>query len=290
MHKIATIVGLVAIALPGFAADQLRLKDGRSYNGQFISGSTTQVVFEDENGTRRRFQVREVDSLTFDASANSAFGTSSTRSTQTADSDRRAPYGNERIGSSDRYANTTNRTRSAADRAVIIPEGSEIQVRVNEEVDSRTAAEGRSYSAEIYRDIVDQNGSVLITRGSNAELVIREMKQGGTTGSPQLVLDLQSVVVNGQRYLVSTTDVGQSNREGIGANRRTAEMVGGGAALGTLLGAIAGGGKGAAIGAIAGAAAGGAVQVITKGDQVRVPAETILTFDLDQPLRLETAR
>ncbi len=63
-------------------------------------------------------------------------------------------------------------------------------------------------------------------------------------------------------------------------------MVGGGAALGTLLGAIAGGGKGAAIGAVAGGAAGGTAQVLTRGKQVRVPAETILSFQLEKPLHL----
>jgi len=63
-------------------------------------------------------------------------------------------------------------------------------------------------------------------------------------------------------------------------------MVGGGAALGTLLGAIAGGGKGAAIGAVAGAGAGGTAQVLTKGKTVKVPAETILRFQLDRPLHL----
>lgn len=64
-------------------------------------------------------------------------------------------------------------------------------------------------------------------------------------------------------------------------------MVGGGAALGTLIGAVAGGGKGAAIGAITGAAGGAAIQVLTRGKEVNVPAETVLTFRLDQPWRLE---
>jgi outer membrane lipoprotein SlyB len=85
---------------------------------------------------------------------------------------------------------------------------------------------------------------------------------------------------------VSTADIEQRDANGIGKNRRTAEMVGGGAVLGTLLGAIAGGGKGAAIGAVAGAAAGGGVQVLTKGHEIRVPAETVLNFRLDQPLHL----
>lgn len=79
-------------------------------------------------------------------------------------------------------------------------------------------------------------------------------------------------------------------RPGPGANRRTAKWVGGGAALGTLIGAIAGGGKGAAIGAAVGAAGGATTQVLTKGSEVKVPAETMLTFQLDQPLRLEAAQ
>jgi len=55
-----------------------------------------------------------------------------------------------------------------------------------------------------------------------------------------------------------------------------------------LLGAIAGGGKGAAIGAVAGAAAGGTTQVLTRGKEVKVPAESTLRFKLDKPLRLES--
>ena len=104
------------------------------------------------------------------------------------------------------------------------------------------------------------------------------------------VLDLDSVRVNGRRYVVNTVDVKTNDPNGIGKNRKTAEMVGGGAVLGTLLGAIAGGGKGAAIGAIAGAAAGGGVQVLTKGHEIRVPAETVLNFRLEEPLNLREAR
>jgi len=54
--------------------------------------------------------------------------------------------------------------------------------------------------------------------------------------------------------------------------------------LGAIIGAIAGGGKGAAIGTIAGAGAGGAVQVLTHGQQIRIPSETTLDFRLEAPL------
>jgi outer membrane lipoprotein SlyB len=116
--------------------------------------------------------------------------------------------------------------------------------------------------------------------------VIRRIEEGGTLRSGNLILDLDSVRINNRRYAVSTSDIEAGTQKGLGANRRTAEMVGGGAALGTLLGALAGGGKGAAIGAVAGAAAGGGVQILTKGSEIKVPAEAYLDFKLDEPLYL----
>jgi outer membrane lipoprotein SlyB len=82
----------------------------------------------------------------------------------------------------------------------------------------------------------------------------------------------------------------QRGKAGVGANRRTAEYTGGGAAIGAIIGAIAGGGKGAAIGAGAGAGAGALTQVLTKGSAIRVPAETILMFKLDRALRVVKAQ
>ncbi len=76
----------------------------------------------------------------------------------------------------------------------------------------------------------------------------------------------------------------------MGANKRTAEYTGGGAAIGAIIGAIAGGGKGAAIGAGSGAGAGAITQMVTKGGSIKVPVETVLTFKLDKPLRVVAAR
>jgi hypothetical protein len=54
--------------------------------------------------------------------------------------------------------------------------------------------------------------------------------------------------------------------------------------VGAIIGAVAGGGKGAAIGAGAGAGAGTVAQVATSGQKVKVPAETRLTFTLQNPI------
>jgi hypothetical protein len=270
MGKFAAAVCLLALPLIGLAADRITLKNGATYQGQFISGTSRQIVFTDQNGTRRTFALGDVDAIDFDTSLST-------------------PPASSQGATSRRSADRADRTRTVREMYVI-PETAEIQVRANEDIDSRTATEGRTYSAEIYQDVPTEDGSIAIPRGAQADLVIREIKEGGTVSSPQLVLDLQSVRIDGRRYLISTEDLEQSGRAGIGKNRRTAEMLGGGAALGGLLGALAGGGKGAVIGAVAGAAAGGAVQVLTKGDRVRVPAETVLKFELDEPARLELVR
>jgi len=179
---------------------------------------------------------------------------------------------------------TSSGTQANTASDVTIPAGTAVSVRTNEAVDSRTASEGQAYSAMVVDDVKGSSGEILVPKNSDAQLIIRKVDTGGTTGSPELTLDLNSVTVNGRRYMVSTADVSKKSNSGIGKNKRTATMVGGGAALGTLLGAIAGGGKGAVIGAIAGAAAGGTAQVLTKGKEVKVPAETVLKFQLDQPI------
>ena len=165
-----------------------------------------------------------------------------------------------------------------------IPVGTQIAVRTNDAIDVRNSSDGRIYSGVVDRDVRDANGNVAIPRGSNAELIVRNI------ASRNLALDLESVDVNGHRYVVSTNDVTRTgSKQGVGENKRTAKYVGGGAVLGSIIGAIAGGGKGAAIGAAVGAAGGAGTQVLTRGGSVRVPSESILTFRLDQPLNVGRA-
>jgi hypothetical protein len=169
-----------------------------------------------------------------------------------------------------------------------IPAGTNLEVRTNEAINSKDSAEGRTYQAEISTEVIGNNGQVLIPKGSQAELVVLEMREKSGVRGAGLQLGLQSVAVNGARYLVVSREVEQSS--GLGTNRRTAEMVGGGAALGTLIGAATGGGKGAVIGGLVGAAAGAAAQVLTQGNEVRIPAETVMTFRLNEAMRLQPTR
>ena len=168
-----------------------------------------------------------------------------------------------------------------------LPSGTRISVRSNEAIDSARASEGQTFSAEVTDDVRNAEGKVLIPDGAHAQIVIRSAAAGGKfKGQADLILDLATVSVDGKQYAVSTRDVEEKGHQGLGKNKRTAEFVGGGAAIGGVLGAIFGGGKGAAIGAGAGAGGGVLAQAATKGGSIKVPAETILTFKLDAPLKV----
>jgi hypothetical protein len=175
-------------------------------------------------------------------------------------------------------------------RTRVLAAGTDIPVRNEETIDSAKAVEGQVYDAEIASDVRDADGAVVIPRGSNAHLVIKSATKGGRfRGSSDLVLDLVSVSIEGQQYQLDVSDISAKGRSGIGGNQRTGEFVGGGAAVGAIIGAIAGGGKGAAIGGGSGAGAGALTQILTKGS-IRVPAETIMTFRLDSPLKVVESR
>lgn len=161
-----------------------------------------------------------------------------------------------------------------------IADGTTVSVRTNETIDAKKS-DGRVFTGVVDQDVTDANGNVAIPRGSNAELIV-------TQGSnKELSLDLESVTVNGQRYAVTAdpSQISSGERDGIGKNKRTGVFIGGGTAIGAIVGAIAGGKKGAAIGAAAGAGAGAGTQVLTRGKAVKVPAESLLTFRLQQTLQ-----
>src|ERR1051325_1492697 len=139
-----------------------------------------------------------------------------------------------------------------------IGEGTEIKVRTDTAVPAHPTA-GAVYTATVSDDVPGTSGAVVIPRGSRARLGAAPTNDGKET-----LRDLRPVTVNGRRYDLSAAGGGKSTGSaGIGANTRTAKYVGGGAAVGAVLGALLGGGKGAAIGALVGGAGGAGAQVLT---------------------------
>jgi len=251
---IATAMSLCVGSLAAIAsADTLVMRDGTRVQGTVVGIAARTITFRHADGVSRRYSTSQVEALEF------------------LSAERANP-------------------RAMSGRSLEAPAGTELVVRTVETIDSRNAGADQAFSAIVEQDVTNASGHVIIPERSSAQLVIRQMSSGGATGSPEMVLDVQSITVDGRRYLVSTTDVLQESDTGIGKNKRTAEAIGGGAALGTIIGAIAGGSKGAAIGVLVGAAGGAGAQVLTRGRDVRIPAETILKFRLDKPVTLQPER
>lgn len=158
----------------------------------------------------------------------------------------------------------------------VLPKDTEIKVKTNTAIPAKPPASAK-YGATVSSDIKDSSGSLVIPRGSSALLV-------AVPADKDTNLDLRSVTVNGQRYVLSGQEK-SSAPGGLGANKRTGKYVGGGAAIGAVLGAIFGGAKGAAIGAVAGGGAGAGTQVYT-GRKKELPPESELSFKLAQDLAM----
>ncbi len=258
------------------------MRDGSTLTGVITATSPAQITLTGDDDVTHTLPTKQVKSIAYDEATAAP--------PEPATAHTRPPASSSRLDSGHENHYHPSQTEIQT-KTYVLAAGTEVPVRSEETIDSAKAVEGQTYAAEIADDVRDPNGDVVIPRGSNAQIVIRSASKGGRfRGTSDLVLDLQSVTVEGQQYLISTSDIQERGTSGIGVNRRTGEFTGGGAALGAIIGAIAGGGKGAAIGAGAGAGAGVLTQVLTKGASIRVPAETILTFKLDKPVRIVAAK
>ncbi len=172
---------------------------------------------------------------------------------------------------------------SAPDAGVILPAGTRLVVRMIDGVDSERNTVGQTFAASLDEPVLIDDQPA-IPRGADVVVKLVDHKQSGKlAGRTVLTLDLVSVKVNGRMVDVNTETVSeQSSSRG----KRTAKMAGGAGALGAIIGAAAGGGKGAGIGAVAGAAAGAGAEVLTKGQRVRIPSETKLTFILENQVQI----
>ncbi len=161
----------------------------------------------------------------------------------------------------------------------VLPKGSEIKVRTDSAIPAKPT-NGTAFTASVADDVKDNTGNIVIPRGSRARLVAEPTQDGKDTA-----LDLRSVTVNGRSYMLQSPGSNKAGGSGLGANKRTAKYVGGGAAVGAVLGALMGGGKGAAIGAMVGGAGGAGAQVL-RGKKNGLPAETELSYKTAEDLQM----
>jgi hypothetical protein len=269
--RVAT-VAIVFVSL--CAADSLTLRSGKVIDGQYLGGDARQVRMA--VGDRvETFEIDDIASLQFG-------GAQRVSQSQDRDRDRDRDRGGSTSQERDR-GGFASQQPPAQVSGLQIPTGTPVTVRTIDAIDSERARLGETFRCSVDEPVMVGDQTV-IPRGADAVAKLVEDKQSGKfEGKTVLTLALQQVMVNGRMVDITTGDVSEASSSRGG---RTAKVVGGTTALGAIIGALAGGGKGAAIGAASGAAVGGAAQVMTKGQQVKIPSETRLTFTIQQPVQL----
>jgi len=263
---------VLGAALAGAAAaDTLELRDGRVLQGKYLGGTQATLRFE-VNGEVQAFSTNDVVALTFTR------GTSQPQAVA-------PPPAPAAPAPAPAVAVQPNHMASAQGNygsgSVTIPAGQSLLVRMIDGVDSSKNHVGDIFHASLETDL-NVNGQLVARKGTDVYGRLATAEAAGKfAGKSELQLELTRMVIDGHDYPLISSDY---NVQGKGRGGDTAKKVGGGAVLGAIIGGIAGGGKGAAIGAAAGGGAGATVQVLTHGQQVKVPSETLLEFRLQQPV------
>lgn len=258
-HSLVVVIGLLTSVA---WADTLELKNGSVIKGKFAGGTENEISFQ-VGSSVQKYDLADIASLQFDSgtiAADPAVRPLSFRSTD---------------------ATATIDTQAATN--VTIPAGTHISVRTIDGIDSAKNRPGDRFQASLEEPLI-VNGNVVAAKGADVYGRLTESKKSGTfSGKSELQLELTGIVVNGQTVPLVTGDY---ELQGKSRGASTAKRTVGGAALGGIIGAIAGGGKGAGIGAAVGGGAGAGSEIITKGDQVKVPSETLLDFTLQQEVTI----
>lgn len=166
----------------------------------------------------------------------------------------------------------------------VLPEGTTLEVRLNESVSSEKNRQGDSFSATLENELV-VDGKVVASKGSRVSGTLSEVQPSGKVqGRARLKMTLESITLGGTEYQIESSDI---TLEAEGSKGKDATMIGGGAGVGAVIGAITGGKKGAAIGGLIGAGAGTAGVLLTKGETVELPVEQLLGFRLERPVQVE---
>ncbi len=253
---ICAVIVALCVAVVAAQADSLELKNGSLIKGKFMGGTQANITFQ-VGSSVQSYDVADIRSLRFDSEAQ---GTSPS------------------IPSKQPVAPSAEKDEVAtASPSVTIPAGTRISVRTIDSIDSTKNQVGYRFQASLEEPLwVD--GNMVVPKDADVYGRLEESKETGTfTGRSELKLELTGIVVHGQTVPLVT---GEYEVSGKSKGESTAKRTVGGAAIGSIIGALSGGGKGAAIGAGTGTGVGAGSEIITEGDQVKIPSETLLDFTL----------
>jgi hypothetical protein len=167
--------------------------------------------------------------------------------------------------------------------ALVLPRGTRLQVRLNQTIDVKHAASGDRFSGVLAEPVVEGN-TVAVPSGSAASgEVLVAHKRGRFKGKSVLALTLTRLEVNGTQYRIDTSNLARTKK---GKGKRSAAFIGGGAGMGMLIGGLATGGVGLLVGGLAGGGAGALGAAFTGNGDLSIPAESVVTFRLQDALTL----
>jgi hypothetical protein len=166
---------------------------------------------------------------------------------------------------------------------LVLPRGTRLEVRLNRTIDVKHTESGDRFTGSLAQAVVVGN-TVAVPQGSGATgEVLLAHKRGRFKGQSTLALTLTRLDVNGTAYRIDTGTLARSKK---GKGKRTAALIGGGAGMGMLIGGIATGGVGLLVGGLAGGGAGALGAAFTGNRDLSIPAETVVTFRLQDALTL----
>ena len=279
IKQVVLLAVLMSLAATSFS-DTLVLKSGETITGYYEGGTARVIRFRTEDGLKE-YDLLSVTRIQFGDEPVSVAG-----EPKAPESEPVTPKPVTMEEPAVRLRTRAEgpvvpRSTSAAEGAYTVPTGSALLVRMIDSIDSEVDRVGQTFTATLADPLVVE-GVEVAARGSDLRGRITEVEGAGRVrGSAELRLELTQIVVNGIPYALTTAEY---REVGEGRGGETASRMGKAAGVGALIGLIAGGGKGAAIGAGVGAGAVGVVQVMTKGDQLYIPAETLLEFMIREPL------
>lgn len=246
---------VLACAVSTAPADVLEFHDGRSVDGTYLGGDSSEVKFMANDGTLRRYSIGNISSI--------------------------------RLGTAHSEKKAVSRARSAASvSGKTIPAGTVVAIRMIDPVQADATAVGSQYRASVDEPIV-VDGEEIVPRGADAMVEITRVQEAGKVkGQDQISMALASVMA-GDRTIALNSEYAEVRGKSKG--KQTAKTTAITTGIGAAVGAILGGGKGAAIGAGAGAGAGVLVSA-TRGEKLNIPSETELEFTLREPVTVLAGR
>ena len=172
----------------------------------------------------------------------------------------------------------------APEAPLTLPRGSRLEVRLGETIDVKHVVSGDRFTGSLVAPVVVGN-IVAVPAGSAAtgEVLVAH-RRGMFKGRSMMALTLTQLEVNGTQYHIDTSNLARTKK---GKGRRSAAFIGGGAGMGMLIGGVATGGVGLLVGGLAGGGAGALGAACTGNRDLSIPAESVVSFRLQDPLTLQ---